>query len=194
MQLILMRNIERLGVIGDIVQVADGYARNWLLPQKYAVKATEENIRQLEQHKRKLLALEKETLQTMQALGAEVAKQSITIRARANEEDHLFGSVGAKEIADAFVAEGIEIKPRMVILEEPIKELGYFMVTIRLHSEVEVATKIWVVGEDRSSEEKIKEQIDEELVAESIENETEAEADEAIKPPEEAPSEASSES
>lgn len=151
MRLILMRNIERLGTVGDIVEVSDGYARNCLLPKELAIQATQENIKQLEHKKRKLLAQEKENYQKFKALGAEIVKQSVTIRARANEEDHLFGSVGAKDIADAFEAEGISVEPRTVLLEDPIRELGRYTVRIRLHPDVEVAAKVWVVAEDSAN-------------------------------------------
>jgi large subunit ribosomal protein L9 len=139
------------------VDVADGYARNWLIPQKYGLKATPENIRQLQYRKRRILAQEAETLQKLQALAAEVAKQSVTIMARATEDDHLFGSVAARDIVEAFHGESIEIEPRMVLLEEPIKELGCYNVKIRFHPEIEVTTKVWVVradeGEPRTGEE-----------------------------------------
>ncbi len=148
MQVILLRSIEQLGVVGDVVNVTDGYARNWLLPQKYGLEATPENIRQLQYRKRKILAQEAETLQKLQALAAEVAKQSVTIMARATEDDHLFGSVGPRDVVDAFRGESIELEPRMVLLEEPIKELGCYNVKVRFHPEIEVTTKVWVVRAD----------------------------------------------
>ena len=152
MQVILLKSIERLGAVGDIVEVADGYARNWLLPQKYGMEATPENIRQVQDRKRKILAQEAETLQKLQALAAEIAKQSVTIMARATEEAHLFGSVGPREIAAAFAQENIEIDPKTVLLDEPIKELGCYNVKIRLHPEVEVTSKVWVVPADKREE------------------------------------------
>ena len=148
MQVILLRSIRELGAVGDIVDVADGYARNWLLPQQYGLKATPENIRQLAHRKRKILAQEADTLQKLQALAAEVAKQSVTIMARAGEDDKLFGSVGARDIAEAFHEEDLELEPRMVMLEKPIRELGCHTVGIRLSPEIEVTTKVWVVRAD----------------------------------------------
>jgi large subunit ribosomal protein L9 len=148
MRVILLKSIERLGAVGDIVDVADGYARNWLLPHKYGLAATPENIRQLAHRKRKILAQEKETFQKLQTVAAEVAKQSVTIMARATEEDHLFGSVTARDIADAFCGESLELEARMILLEEPIKELGCYNVRVRLHPEIEVTTKVWVVRAD----------------------------------------------
>lgn len=148
MQVILLKSIEALGTVGDIVKVSDGYARNWLLPQKCGLEATPDNIRQLAHRKRKLLAQEAETHQKLQAVAAEVAKQSVTIMARATDEDHLFGSVTARDIVDAFAKESLELDPRMVHLAEPIKQLGCYTVKIRFHPEIEVATKVWVVRAD----------------------------------------------
>ncbi len=152
MRVILLRSVDRLGTVGDIVDVADGYARNFLLPRRYGVEATPENIRQLEYKKRKLLAQEAETKQKLQALAAEIAKQSVTILARATEEGHLFGSVTARDVVEAFAAEDIELDPRMVILEQPIKELGRYEVRIRLHPEIETVSKVWVVRADEEEE------------------------------------------
>ena len=157
MQVILLKTIEQLGAVGDIVDVADGYARNWLIPQNRGLEATPENIRQLKFRKRKILAQEAQSLQKIHAVAAEVAKQSVTVMARATDEDHLFGSVTARDIADAFEQESLMVEPKMVLLEEPIKELGCYTVHIRLHPEVEVSTKVWVVradeGEARTAEE-----------------------------------------
>jgi large subunit ribosomal protein L9 len=148
MRVILLKSIERLGAVGDIVDVADGYARNWLLPQRHGLEATPENVRQLQHRKRKLLAQEAETFQNLQAIAAEVAKQSVTIMARATEEDHLFGSVTARDIAEAFAHESIELEPRMILLDEPIKELGCYSVRVRFHPQIEATTKVWVVRAD----------------------------------------------
>ena len=148
MRLILLRNITGLGTVGNVVDVRDGYGRNWLLPQGLAVEATPENMTQVEHRKRKLLAQEAENFQKLQAVAAEVAKQSVTIMARATEDDHLFGSVGAREIVAAFAAESIELDPRMILLDEPIKEIGCYTIRIRMHPEIEVASKVWVVRAD----------------------------------------------
>ncbi len=148
MRLILLRNVIGLGTVGQIVEVKDGYGRNWLLPQGLCVEAIPENIAQMEHRKRKLLALEAENFQKLQAVAAEVAKQSVTVMARATEDDHLFGSVGAREIVNAFAAENLELDPRMILLDEPIKEIGCYSIRIRLHPEIEVVSKVWVVRSD----------------------------------------------
>ena len=148
MWVILLKTIEELGAVGDIVEFADGYARNWLLPRHYGLEATPENELQVQHRKRKILAQEAETLQKLQAVAAEVAKQQVSIMARATDDDHLFGSVTARDIVQAFEAESIELEPRMVLLKEPIKEIGCYTVRVRLHPEIEVDTKVWVVRAD----------------------------------------------
>ena len=148
MRLILLRNVDKLGVIGDIVTVADGYARNCLMPRRIGVEATEDNLRQIEHRKRRLIAEEAESFQKLQALARELAAQSVTIMAHATAEDHLFGSVGAREIADAFRAENLEVDPHWVVLEHPIKEIGCYDVPLSLHPAIEVTAKVWVVRAD----------------------------------------------
>ncbi len=148
MRLILLRNVAGLGTVGGVVDVRDGYGRNWLLPQGLAVEATPENMAQVEHRKRKLLAQEADNFQKLRAVAAEVAKQSVTIMSRATEDDHLFGSVGAREIVAAFAAENIELDPRMILLDEPIKEIGCYTIRIRMHPEIEVTSKVWVVRAD----------------------------------------------
>jgi large subunit ribosomal protein L9 len=148
MRVILLRSVDRLGAVGDTVVVTDGYARNWLLPQGYGLEATPANIGELNVRKRKILAQEADSFQKLQALAAEVAKQSVTIMARANEEDKLFGSVTPRDIARAFEQETLAVEPRWILMDEPIRELGCFTVRVRLHPEIEVATKVWVVRAD----------------------------------------------
>ncbi len=152
MRLLLQRNIEKLGKIGDIVEVAAGYGRNFLLPQGFAVEVTKDNLHRFEGMKRRLLALEEETKQKFQVLAKELEKASCTIIANASEEGHLYGSVAARDIAKQYASEGLEIEPKCILLEEPIKELGIYKVRIRLHPEVECEAKVWVVKGDDSQD------------------------------------------
>lgn len=152
MRLLLRRNIDNLGLIGDIVEVADGYGRNYLLPQGFAVEATKDNLARFERERRRLIVQERETREKMELLAKELVSGSCTIIARSTEEGHLFGSVTARDIAAQFRAEGIPVEPKMVLLEEPIKELGIYKVNVRLHPEVEATTKVWVVKGDDSGE------------------------------------------
>lgn len=150
MKLLLQRNIEKLGNIGDIVEVAAGYGRNYLLPQGFAVEVTADNVNRFEGMRRRLIALEQETKEKFEVLAKEVEKTSCTVVTNASEEGHLYGSVNARDIAIQFAAEDIEIEPKSILLTEPIKELGIYMVRIRLHPDVECEAKVWVVKGDES--------------------------------------------
>lgn len=150
MKLLLQRNIEKLGNIGDIVEVSPGYGRNYLLPQGFAVEVTADNVNRFEGMRRRLIALEQETKAKFEVLAKEIENASCTVVTNASEEGHLFGSVNARDIAAQFAAEDIEIEPKSIILPEPIKELGIYMVRIRLHPDVECEAKVWVVKGDES--------------------------------------------
>jgi large subunit ribosomal protein L9 len=150
MKLLLQRNVDKLGKIGDIVKVADGYGRNYLLPFGLAVELTKDNVNRFESVKRRLIALEQETKEKFQLLAKEIEKASCTIIANSSEEGHLYGSVTARDIAKQLASENLEIDAKCVLLNEPIKELGIYKVRIRLHAEVECEAKVWVVKGDES--------------------------------------------
>ena len=150
MKLLLQRNIEKLGNIGDIVEVAAGYGRNYLLPHGFAVEVTADNVNRFEGMRRRLIALEQETKEKFEVLAKEIEKASCTVVTNASEEGHLYGSVSARDISAQFAAEDIEIEPKSILLAEPIKELGIYMVRIRLHPDVECEAKVWVVKGDES--------------------------------------------
>jgi large subunit ribosomal protein L9 len=152
MKLLLQRNVEKLGSIGDIVNVRDGYGRNYLLPLGLAVELSPDNVHRFESMKRKLIAQEQETKEKFQLLAKELEKASCTIIANSSEEGHLYGSVGPRDIARQLAADGIEIDPKGVLLAEPIKELGIYKVAIRLHADVECEVKVWVVKGDEGQE------------------------------------------
>lgn len=144
-QLLLIHNVEHLGKQGDIVEVKTGYALNYLLPQGLATVATDHHTRMVEKHRENLRALELEKLSEIRSLADELAKQSITIEANANDEGHLYGSVGAHEIVDGFKGAGFTLTQDQIRLEGPLKELGLYTIKIHLHSEVEASVKVWVV-------------------------------------------------
>ena len=150
MKLLLQRNIEKLGNIGDIVDVPPGYGRNYLLPQGLAVEVTADNLNRFDGMKRRLIAIEQETKEKFELLAKEIEGASCTVVTNASEEGHLYGSVTARDIAAQFVAEDIQVEPKAIVLPEPIKELGIYMVNIRLHPEVECEAKVWVVKGDES--------------------------------------------
>ena len=144
-QLLLIHNIEKLGKQGDIVEVKAGYALNYLLPQGLATIATDHHKRMVEKHREKLRAIEIEKLSTLRKLADELGQQSLTIEANANDEGHLYGSVGATEIVDALKEAGFSLAQDQIRLEGQLRELGLYTVKVHLHSEVDAAVKVWVV-------------------------------------------------
>ena len=144
-QLLLIHNVEHLGKQGDLVEVKAGYALNYLLPQGLATVATEHHRRMVEKHREKLRAIELEKLSEYRVLADELGKQSITIEANANDEGHLYGSVGPQEIVDGLKAAGFSLAQDQIRLEGPLKELGLYTVKVHLHSEVDASLKVWVV-------------------------------------------------
>ncbi|MCD0460703.1 50S ribosomal protein L9 [Roseiconus lacunae] len=144
-QLLLIHNVEHLGKQGEIVEVKPGFARNYLLPQGMATIATEHHKRMVEKHREKLRAIELEKLKSYRDLADELGKQSITIEANANDEGHLYGSVGPHEIVGALKEAGFSLANDQIRLDGPLRELGLYTVKIHLHSEVDASLKVWVV-------------------------------------------------
>ncbi len=148
MQVILREDIDNLGKIGDMVKVADGYARNYLVPKKKAIEATPKNVHAME-HAKKMVSDRLRKLKKEAAADADRIKAlSVTIKAKAGEEGKLFGSVTTMDIAEAMKAQGVEIDKRKIVLEEPIKRLGDFTVTVKLHADVTADFKLSVVAEE----------------------------------------------
>ena len=144
-QLLLIQSVDHLGKQGDVVEVKSGYANNYLLPQGLATLATDHHKRMVDKHKAKLQEIEKARLKDLQGLAEALAKQSVTIEANANDEGHLYGSVGAPEIVNALKQAEFTIKPDQIRLEGPLKELGLYTVVVHLHQEIEADLKVWVV-------------------------------------------------
>ena len=145
MKVILREEIKGLGKMGDIVNVADGYGRNYLIPSKKAVETTTENVRMVEREKKKADEVLKQTLHEAEGLSKRVAEISLTIPRQVGEGEKMFGSVTSADIAEALIAENINIDKKQIHLEKPIKELGLFHVPVRLHPEVTAELKVWVV-------------------------------------------------
>jgi large subunit ribosomal protein L9 len=148
MKLLLQRNVDKVGRIGDIVTVANGYGRNYLLPQGYAVELTPDNMNRFETMKRRLIAQEQENREKQVVLSKELEKASCTIIANSSEEGHLYGSVTPRDIAAQLAADGFQVDQKAILLDQPIKELGIYMVKVRLHPDVECQIKVWVVKGD----------------------------------------------
>ncbi|MFA5073977.1 MAG: 50S ribosomal protein L9 [Nitrospirota bacterium] len=148
MQVILREDIEKLGKIGDLVKVADGYARNYLVPKKKAIEATPKNLHAME-HAKKMVSDRIRKLKKEATAEADKIKGiSVVIKAKAGEEGKLFGAVTSMDIVNAMKAQGIEIDKRKIMLEEPIKRLGDFKVSIKLHADVSAEMSVSVIAEE----------------------------------------------
>src|SRR5436309_169848 len=145
MEVILREDVEKIGTRGTVVKVADGYARNFLLPKRLAVPATESNKKIVEQERGAYLRREAKAVGDAQELGRLMSGVTLTFRQRVGENNHLFGSVTVKDIADALEAQKYHIDRRKIQLDEPIRTLGEHKVTLRLHRDV--ASEINVVVE-----------------------------------------------
>lgn len=146
MEVILRQSIEKLGNPGEIVKVSNGYARNYLIPHGLAYEATPGNRKRIAMEKARLEAAENERRAQAQALADRLAQVSLTFSARVGEEEKLFGSVTAADIAQQLHAQGFpEIEKRQIDLHEPIKSLGVYKVPIRLHADVKPEIKVWVI-------------------------------------------------
>jgi large subunit ribosomal protein L9 len=147
MKVILKETIDSLGIIGSEVNVAKGYARNYLMPQNKAVAATPQNRKMLELERAKFdvqIAKERKIAEEMaQRLDGVVC----TIAAKVSEEDRLYGSVSVRDIVDALAKQDIVVEKRMVLLKEPIKEIGSYKVPIRVYKEVEPEITVQIVPE-----------------------------------------------
>ena len=147
MEIILREHVDNLGRRGDLVKVADGYARNYLLPRKMALLATEGNKKVIEREKVKLDANEAEEQKVARAIGDRLATVEIEIARKVGETDALFGSVTNADIAEALAAKGFDIDRRKIALHEPIKKLSETSVPVKLHRDVVVNVKVKVVAE-----------------------------------------------
>jgi large subunit ribosomal protein L9 len=148
MEVILREDIEKLGSRGEVVKVAPGYARNFLLPRRLAVAATDANRKIVEQERQAHLRKEAKQKSEADDLGKLLAGTTVTIAQKAGENDQLFGSVTAQDIANALAASNFTVDRRKVQLEEPIKQLGQYTVSVRLHKEVTTQIGVNVVREE----------------------------------------------
>jgi large subunit ribosomal protein L9 len=148
MEVILREHVDNLGRRGEVVKVAEGYARNYLLPRKLALPVTEANRRQIERERAKLDAKEAAEKQDAEAIAGRIAGIDVTIARRVGESDTLYGSVTAADIADVLHKNGVEIDRRKVQLADPLKHLGEFSVPVKIHREVTAQVKVRVVKEE----------------------------------------------
>jgi large subunit ribosomal protein L9 len=147
MEVILRKDHDKLGTVGTKVDVKDGYARNYLLPRGLAYMATDGALRALGEEKKQAERRSGKELKSNEKLAQELEKVSITIQMKVGEDEKLFGSVTSQMIADSLKEKGFEIDKRIIDLEEPIKALGIYNVSVKLHQNVTGKVKVWVVRE-----------------------------------------------
>jgi large subunit ribosomal protein L9 len=144
MQIILQEDVEKLGTRGQLVTVAKGYARNFLLPKKMAIEATPGNLKRLDRMRATFAKKEATEKEAAQKLAELLAGVSLTLSRKAGENDQLFGSVTSGDISEALAAQGYQVDKRKIALADPIKVLGEFEVAVRLHREVSAKVKVAV--------------------------------------------------
>ena len=145
MKIILREDIETLGKAGEIVEVKNGYARNFLIPTAKAVKATPSSMKAYQEELKKLEKKALKGKQDAEELGKSLEKISITASVQVGEEDKVFGAITSQNIADLLKDQNFDIDRKKILLDEPLKALGVYDVPVKLHPEVEVKIKVWVV-------------------------------------------------
>jgi large subunit ribosomal protein L9 len=151
MEVILREHVDNLGKRGEIVKVADGYARNYLLPRKLALPATDGNRKHVERERKIMETREAEEKASAEAIATRLASVEISISRRVGDTEQLYGSVTSADIVDFLKGRGFEVDRRKLILPEPIKALGEYTVPLKLHREVTVPLKVQVVKEGNSA-------------------------------------------
>ncbi len=152
MKIILKEDVERLGRKGDIVTVKDGYARNYLIPRGLALPVTRGNIRMIEEEKRRLLRQREKEAKTAQELADKLSSLELEIYKKAGENDVLYGSVTAADLAEALKEKGFEVDRKNILLEEPIKRLGVHYFEVRVHHDVKARVRVVVKKEEEGED------------------------------------------
>jgi len=145
MKVILIEDVKNVGSMGDIIDIKDGFARNFLFPKNLAKTAVGSNLKIIDSIKKKKLVVAAKEKKEAEEIVAKLAALSCTISMEAGEDDKLFGSVTSQDISKAFELEGLNVEKRKIILEEPIKKLGVYNIAVKLHPEVTAEVKVWVV-------------------------------------------------
>jgi large subunit ribosomal protein L9 len=146
MKVILSEDVKNLGLMGEVVNVSDGYARNFLFPKKFAVEANTKNIKEFEHNKKIITERAAKIKESFKSIADKLSSLSLTIKAKTGEDDKLFGSVTNMNIADALALEGYDIDKKKIVME-PIKRLGEYSATIKLHTNLSAEVKVNVVQE-----------------------------------------------
>ena len=146
MKVILKSDVPNLGKAGDIVTVAAGYGRNYLLPRSLAVTADSSSVRQIEHQKMVIAQQQEKSKREAQKVADSIANLSCTIRVEVGEQEKLYGSVTSRDIEQALADEGVKVNRKAILLDEPIKALGVYTVNVKIHPDVTGALKVWVVA------------------------------------------------
>ena len=152
MQVVLLERIEKLGQMGDVVKVKDGFARNFLLPQKKALRATDANMAVFEAQRAQLEARNLELRKDAEAVAGKVEGTKVVIVRQASESDQLYGSVSTRDIAEALTEAGFSVDKNQIVLDRPIKTIGLFDVRVSLHPEVSVEVGVNVARSEEEAE------------------------------------------
>ena len=144
MNIILMENVEKLGQVGDVVKVKNGYARNYLLPRQLGMPATEGNVKRIEKEKTKRLALYEAEKKEAEKKAEILSKVSLTIAAEVNDQEKLYGAISESDILEALEAENHKIDRKSLVLEKPVDDLGIFEIGVKLHPQVIAKIRLWV--------------------------------------------------
>jgi len=147
MKIILRQDHDKLGTVGTIVDVRDGFARNYLIPQGVAYAATQGNMHALTEEKKATAARDVKNRKASEKLAEELEKISVTLQMKVGEDEKLFGAVTSQMIAEALKEKGFDLEKKVIELEEPIKALGIYTVNVKLHQGVTGTVKVWVVRE-----------------------------------------------
>ncbi|MFH1220553.1 MAG: 50S ribosomal protein L9 [Candidatus Eisenbacteria bacterium] len=145
MELILLEDVKDLGKRGERIAVKDGFARNYLLPRKLALPATPRGVKMLEQAEKMRTVREIKVHREAEELAKALNKVSCTAEVQAGEDDRVFGSVTSADVGELLKAQGFDIDKRKIVIDEPLKALGVYTITVRLHADVEAKVKVWVV-------------------------------------------------
>ncbi len=147
MRVILLKDVESLGSAGEVVQVKDGFGRNFLIPSQEALIATDASVAQFESRRKQHEAVAESERRAAEALAKKLETDSLTAQVKVGEEDRLFGSVTVQNVAELLEEKGYEIERRAIHLRDAIRELGVYNVEVRLHPDVKATVKLWVVKE-----------------------------------------------
>jgi large subunit ribosomal protein L9 len=147
MKIVLRQDYDKLGKLGDVVEVKNGFARNYLIPRNIAFQATPQNLKTFENDRKRAEQKQLHDQREAQQLADKLKDVSLTATVTVGEEDKVFGAITSQNIADLLAAKGFELDRRKIQLDEPLKALGVYEVTIKLHADIETSIKVWVVKE-----------------------------------------------